>query len=340
MSAYATAKMFSLSLKHTDYLYSSSACAYFSWVCSTFTGQIEMVKLCTQRALLLASKHSENQLIKCKLILSYKVHHWLYPLSELKTNLQQEIDKIDPANKRYLSIDILLQHLRLCSGSPINTIHQHCNELLNTVTLAPSNLATMAIANLRDTTSRLANKKSDVSNEYVNYQNSMSAFGRLFASFYNFEQRLWPYMQHWDSIIESEISGDFIVTEAVFICTLMRIHCLESNIGKARLRLEKNRLEAYINRLKSWAELCPENFSSQYALANTVFHAKFGSEQSAIDKFEAIIGTLNRCSFLHHKILYYHYYAQVLSLNHPTLAALCLDKKHRLHAQWLNKSKN
>ena len=330
----AISRMFDLSLNAGDYFYSSFASAHFAWVCSWFAGNIKMAKLCSSRALHLARQQSESHSRQCQLILYSKVNHWLGPMTQALRELRTGhvySDGTASSNSRQSSL--LVQYLLLCSGEPLSIIRLNCEQLLaqcHTGRELPSSTALRAIINI---CTSLLQPLSRSDQQSLSYDNSSQAFADLYSAFYSFEHSHWPQLLNWDAKIETDIPSHYIVTEAVFICTLMRIYCLPE---QAPDPLQLTQLEGSLTRLQIWAKLCPINFDSQYQIAKAVYYAQVKPLTQAMQQFETALQSVEKQGHLQHKIICYRYYAQLLKGQHLGLSALCSEKQLDLERRWLS----
>ncbi|MEH6443872.1 MAG: AraC family transcriptional regulator ligand-binding domain-containing protein [Oceanospirillaceae bacterium] len=330
-AAGAIANMLAITLTHCDYYYASFAAAQFAWVCSWFAADIKLAEHCRDRALFLAKQHSEQHLKACELVLFTKVNHWLEPLEQSINALQQEDFNTPLTGKNTLERQVLLQQLLLCTGENLSFLADNCEQILAAFPPTSANLHPQPLTSILYTISTIQTAK-DIEQAPI-YFNSSIAFGHVFSALYRFDYSLWPLLQHWDAQIESETSSHYVATEAVFMCILMRIHHLQATQNN---ELAKARIDGDINRLKMWKKQQGDNFSVQYAIAKAVYTAKFLNIEQAIDRFESTYVTIEQQAFLHHKILFYHYYAQLLKSKQPALSALCAEKKSNYLTSWIN----
>ncbi|EPJ46184.1 MAG: hypothetical protein OFPI_34950 [Osedax symbiont Rs2] len=330
----AISRMFELSLTAGDYFYSSFSSAHFAWVCSWFAGNIKMAKLCRDRALHLAKAQGDSHSRQCQLILYSKVYHWLGPMTQALDELHTDRDSNDGiANSNDIQSCLLVQYLLLCSGQPLETIKLNCEQLLarcHTDPELPSNTALRAIINI---CSSLLQPSTGISQPPLTYHNCSVGFADLFSAFYSFKHSDWPQLQSWDAKIETDIPSHYIVTEAVFICTLMRIYCLPK---QSLDPLQLSQLEGYLTRLQIWAKLCPINFDPQYQIAKAVYYAQVKPLTQAITQFETALLSVEKQGHLQHKIICYRYYAQLLKGHYIRLSALCSEKQLDLERRWLS----
>lgn len=324
--------MFSLSLTACDHYYAAFACAHFAWVYSWFAADIRIASACRHRALYLASQHSEPHLQQCKLILATKLNHWLEPLNLTVKALQLEaifFNRLTP--KMALERQVLIQQLLLCQGEPLKVIAHNCQQLLENNTDINDNSNISALRSILKTSHYLLVAPQSHHFEKANYQHSIAAFSQLFTPCYTFDQQHWGTMQSWAAQIETDISSHYVATEAVFICTLMRITSLDN---RSTNDLNKKRVDGDINRLKMWSDLRAQNYSAQYTLLKALYCAKFNPIEQAISYFEAAYLAVEKYGRLQHQILFYHYYAKLIEKHRPALSALCLEKKRQKIDIW------
>ena len=331
-AAGAIARMFSLSLTACDDYYAAFACAHFAWVCSWFAADIQIASACRDRALYLASQHSELHLQQCKLILATKLNHWFEPLNLTVKALQLEATFFNRLTaKMALKRQVLIQQLLLCQGEPLKIIARNCQQLLLNNADINDNSNISVLNSMLETSQSLLLAPQSPHFETVNYQDSIAAFSQLFTACYTFDQQHWEIMQSWDAQIETDISSHYIATEAVFICTLMRIASLDS---LATSDLNKKRVDGDINRRKMWSDLRAQNYSAQYTLLKALYCAKFNPIEQAINYFEAAYLAVEKYGRLQHQILFYHYYAKLIEKHSPALSTLCLEKKQQKIDIW------
>jgi|GEM_PF-1108979 len=329
----AISRMFALSLNADDYLYSSFASAHFSWVCSWFAGNIKMAKMCSARALHLARQQSDSHSLQCQLILYTKVYHWLGPMTQALYQLRtSHADSNSAANSYNMQSSLLVQYLLLCSGEPLATVKLNCEQLLAKSYQGSEQPSSTELRSIISICTSLLQRPTNNSRQALSYCNSNQGFADLYSAFYTFDHGYWPQLQSWDAKIETDIPSHYIVTEAVFICTLMRIYCLPQ---KTPDPLQLSQLEGYLTRLQIWAKLCPINFDPQYQIAKAVYYAQVRPLAQAMAQFEIALQSVEKQGHLQHKILCYRYYAQLLKEHHIGLSALCKEKQRDLERHWL-----
>ena len=329
-AAGAITYMFKLCLKHVDDYYAAFANAHFSWICCWFSGDINTAKNCAQHAITLASRHSLLHQQECEVILQHKFYHWIHPLSATK-NTVDNLQKSQLAN--LTNPNSLPHYLALCSGVTLSQIESLCHKALEVGSSTSLRHPYRHIEHVLTCSQQLMSPTAN--SPQPKYTNSHSAFCQLFSHFYKFDVTHWQQMQHWDARIENEMIGEHLVTEAFFICTLMRLRYLEhTNNNDDELTLERPRFEGQISRLEFWSQLCPENFKAQYQIAYGVYLLIFFGAKKAADHFESIYNEIEINAHPQHKILYYHYYARILRTQSSALQALCEEKKQRLIIQW------
>jgi AraC-like DNA-binding protein len=331
-AAGAIARMFSLCLEHCDNFYAPFACAHFSWLCSWFSADIKAANACAKRSLYLAEQHSESHLQNCKLILATKLNHWLIPLNQSIGELKIEATFYNHlTDKKAFERHALLQQLSLCQGENLKGIQDNCKDFLIKQTVITDSPSMSCINNiLKSVTNILVTDKHKVV-PTPKYNNCVSAFTQLFSACYTFQYDHWNIMHNWDARIESDISSHYIATEAVFICTLMRIHNLTPTTKKP---VKSTHIEGHINRLRMWSKLRPENYAAQYAIIKAIYFAKFNTIEHSMLEFEKIFADVEKYGALPHQILYYHYYAELVKHDHPVLSALCQEKEQHKKRYW------
>jgi AraC-like DNA-binding protein len=336
-AAGAITMMFKLSLISSNAYFSAFAAAHFAWVAHVFANDLTTTKICRHKAIHLSTQHSERHLALCETILLQHVELWLTPVTQLKNSLQHKIHH-DTTNAHYrLDILILAITLNLCSGTALSSIKTQCLTLIDGLSLDIHSQQTINdIINMIDniTLDPVLESQLHFDRKKITNHHSNITFALLFKAFYNFETALWPSMQFLDAKIESEITNSYLLSEAVFMCSIMRIYCLKTQQKLSTYNY--SRAEADKARFKTWSAQCPANFSAQYAILNAISSYLLADEQQSIKQFEIAIKAIKQFGYLHHQILYYHFYARVLSKNQPTLSTLCKDKEKTLRKQWLN----
>jgi len=331
-------KMLKLCIKHSDNYYSAFACAHFSWVCCWYSGNINAARVFANKALDLASQHSVSHLHECELILKQKLYHWLQPIQSLTlVTYPQTNTPINPIDKSLVQSLVIALQLKFCCGKPLREVVSECLSILEQFNPGSHQLARKTIQNIVDACQMLYLPKISQDKHSVAYIDSERAFSKLFCAFYSFDHAKWPAMQNWDLRLESEITSEYIATEAVFICTIMRLHCFKKTTKTQIHASQQARFDAQISRLKLWQTLSPENFSVQHQLALAIYHSIFSNNQTAISQFETAFNSLERFGHTHHKIVYYHYYSLILETKSPVLSLLCSDKKNALQDDWTTK---
>jgi len=327
--------MLKLCQTHPDDYYSAFACAHFAWICCWFSGDIITAKTFSQKSLILASRHSVKHQKSCELILKHKLYHWLKPIKSL---IQEDVfgtkSPVNPTDKSLVQSLVIQQQLKLCCGTPLSIIESENLSILEQLNPGSHQSARKAIQDIFNTCQSIRAPKSTANNRAIKYLSSTHAFSELFSAFYRFEYSKWPSMQYWDKQLESEITSEYLATEAVFICTIMRLQCLEDCTEKKRHSTQESRFDAQITRFKIWQTLSCENFSAQYQITYAIFLSVFSTKQTAIAQFESAFESLERFGHLHHKIVYYHYYSIILATKNPALSLLCKEKKRTLHNKW------
>ncbi|NQZ32336.1 MAG: AraC family transcriptional regulator ligand-binding domain-containing protein [Oceanospirillaceae bacterium] len=339
-AAGAIAYMFKLCLNQVDDYYAAFASAHFSWVCCWFSGDINTAKICAQRAIALATRHSLLHRQVCDMILQHKFYHWIRPLGTTYSADNNLSPPPPPTTNSKASINpySLPHYLDLCSGTSLSHIVKRCqNELDKAPAVSlrhPHKHIKYVLTCSQDLMTGAITQASNP--PQLEYIDSHNAFCQLFSHFYNFDVKQWGNIQHWDARIESEMISEYLVTEAFFICTLMRLHALEQTSSDDKLMLERPRFQSQISRLEFWSQLCPENFKAQFQIAYGAYLLIFFGTQTAARHFESIYSDIENSAHPQHKILYYHYYAKVLRTQSSALYALCEEKKQRLIKQWSN----
>ncbi|MCJ8300302.1 MAG: hypothetical protein MJK13_15395, partial [Pseudomonadales bacterium] len=289
------------------------------------------------RGLHLARQQSDSHSHHCQLILYSKVYHWLSPMTKALQELRTDFaNTINSADSDSVQSSLLLQYLLLCSGEPLATIGLNCEQLLAQFHLDDKQPSSTTLRSIISITDSVLRQQPINGQDTLNYRNSSQGFADLFSAFYTFDHRHWPQLQSWDAKIEMDIPGHYIVTEAVFICTLMRIYCLPRHNPDP---LQLSQLEGYLTRLQIWAKLCASNFDAQYQIAKAVYYAKVKPLTQAMAQFEVALQSVERQGHLQHQILCYRHYAQLLKEQHTGLSALCSEKQLKLQRQWLRLDK-
>jgi len=330
--------MFKLSLASSNAYFSAFAAAHFTWVAHVFANDLSATKMCRQKAIHLSTKHSKQHLILCETILLQHAELWLTPVAQLKNKLAQQTYNQTITTHQNLEINVLAIMLNLCSGEKLPFIKKQCLALIDSPKVDSDTTTRQTITDIIEMIDQIklnpAFNRQHINNQDLTMYNANTTFTILFKAFYNFETSLWPSLQFVDAKIESEITNSYLVSEAVFICSIMRIYCLQTQ--QQLSTFNHSRIEADKMRLKTWQQHCPSNFCAQYAILNAISSSHLANEQQSIKKFEFAIQEIKQFGYLHHEILYYHFYARVLSKQQPTLSSLCKDKENALRKQWLN----
>lgn len=337
-AAGAITMMFKLSLISSNAYFSAFAAAHFAWVAHVFANDLVAAKMCREKAIHLSRQHSKQHLALCETILLQHVELWLTPITQLKDKLLAKTHDKTANLHSNVDIHILAIMLNLCSGATLPSIKTQCLTLAQSLHLDTYSQPRKRISNIIDIVDNItlyrALKNPQAHTKETADQSSSITFALLFTAFYNFETNLWPSLQFLDAKIESEITNSYLVSEAVFICSVMRLYTLQTQQNLKTFNY--SRVEADTVRLKIWSEQCPANFSAQYGILNAISSYQPGDEQRSIDQFEVAVKAVKKFGYLHHQILYYHFYARVLSKRQPTLSSLCKDKEKTLRKQWIS----
>lgn len=335
LAACAISRMIKLSLTTTEYKYSAFAYSHFAWISSWFIGNNEIAKYCSLRAQYLASQHSEPHLQLCKLILYTRVYHWFSPqryiIKKFETN--SAINEINSAKE--INSKTLLQYLLLCTGEKLTTIKSNCEALLTTDNGTHKNSIRHSEADALKRISGLCDAFINVTQEpnkalSKEYRGQLQGFTVLYQAFYQKKYTLWPQLQSWGNLLEQDIPGHFIVIEAVFICTLMQMHCDAQN----NQRLNTRKIETNITRLELWSLQSPENFQPQYEIVKAAY---FGHSQPllvAMKQFEKALTTVEKTGHSQHIMLCYDLYAELIKEELPHLSRSCTEKFKSIQRQW------
>lgn len=324
------AKMIGISHHYNDTFYSSFAYAHFSWVCSWVAADLTLAQRCRDYALTLAQSHSPTHLKSCQLILLTRENHWLEPVPKSIWAIKQGLIDQSLAGNEIVERQRLLLQLLLCTGEVLSNIRQQCEQTLQTIPEKRDERHCQIFYHIIEAIDSINQKTYQ--NQNINYTNVDRAFCQLFSALYRFDYNLWPQIADWDARIEGEIASHYMTTEAVFMCTLMRIYLADVHQIDAR---SKAKIESDINRLHIWQAQQKENFTVQYYLVSAVYSTKFSTPDEAFKHFEKCYEHITQFGFLHHKILFFHFYEQLLTRDHLTLSHLCQEKKAQNLSLWL-----
>ncbi len=306
------------------------AYSHFSWICSWFGGHSEAAFSSTQIAMKHLADVDSKVYLDCIYVLYSRVYHWLTPLNKEIEKLSLLLTQIEQPSIEH---QILLQQMRLCSGASINSILKECQILnqYNDSDIEANGESQPATSTLTLLCQKLINNKKALGTA-ENIQSD--DFYQLFLAFYTQDYAQWEGLKFSAIEIENATPSHFIAIEANFICLLMQIHDLEQTNPSP---LTHRQIEGQLARFEIWAQQCPDNFAPPFALAKAIYASYTQPLQQASALFEQAISLLNQNGHLHHKIIAYRYYANLLKADKPHLSTLCYTHQQALYNQWIAK---
>ncbi len=171
--------------------------------------------------------------------------------------------------------------------------------------------------------------------ESSEYLRPLQAANLIRAALILNHQSIWPELFSWQSRLENDLPGYFMITETLFCLGMMRLILSqqENQTSPRRLRV----IDQTESRFELWSKQSPENFGGQFQLLQAE-KQRLSYYQDSADipvLFEQAIRSFGQQGFQAHQALAYERYGLYLQdRRQPILAELCLQKAKKLYQSW------
>lgn len=274
-----------------------------------------------------------------------QVQHWLEPLPQVLIKLRRLGDLVRRKN------DPLLNHEQKClwyqltsitGERTLNRLKGRCRqdrqdlELTQPSRSVPDRLHTeledagMLLPDLLQGNTQLPSQPA--------YKRPLQAANLIRAALILNRQDIWPELFNWQSQLENDLPGYFMITETLFSLGMMRLILSqqENQTSPRRIRI----IDQTESRFEHWSRQSPENFGGQYYLLRAekkrlIADEAVPDQSECTTAFEQAIRIFTQQGFQPHQALAYERYGAYLhSTGQPMLAELCLQKARKLYQGW------
>ncbi|MCG8550215.1 MAG: AAA family ATPase, partial [Desulfobacterales bacterium] len=230
------------------------------------------------------------------------INHWLAPL-------YSSYDYWHAASKLSLEsgspyagwVFLQLAHVLLASGAPLERVEQQANDSLAYLAAARMDqiaqlLKLIVIQPLRhlkgETWSFDSLDDDNFSTEEIlnDYKEAPFFFGHtvysvIRASLLARDFKPLPLLTHWLAVIEDTVQAQIIQIDACFWATL-HLAMGYDRVGEAEQPEYLAAVERHLERFRTWADLCPENFNHKYLLIQAEFARISQDPLTAMDFYD------------------------------------------------------
>lgn len=271
-----------------------------------------------------------------------QVQHWLEPLSQVMIKLRRIGDLIRRRNDPLLYHEqktLWYQLASLNGDRSLNRLKARCQQDRQDldVTQPAGPVPTRLKSELEDAgvlLPDLLQGKAAIPT-HPEYLRPLQAANLIRAALVLNHQSVWPELFSWQSRLENDLPGYFMITETLFCLGMMRLILSqqENQTSPRRLRV----IDQTESRFELWSKQSPENFGGQFQLLQAE-KQRLSHYQDSADipvLFEQAIRSFGQQGFQAHQALAYERYGLYLQdRRQPILAELCLQKAKKLYQSW------
>lgn len=273
-----------------------------------------------------------------------QVQHWLEPLHQVQSRLRRLGERVRRKSDSFIyhEQNVLWYQLASLNGEySLNRLKVRCQQeqkIRSKQTLTPS-LAQHHDTELVDSGVLLADLlqgKTPIPQQPA-YLRPLQAANQIRAALILNRQTIWPALFNWQSQLENDLPGHFIITETLFSIGMMRLILSqqENQVSQRRLRI----IDQTESRFELWSRQIPENFAGQYHLLlaekNRLIRAPDTRQESCSDHFEKAISLFEQQGFHAHQALCFERYGNYLqSKSQNRVAKLCFQQARKLYQSW------
>ncbi|WP_086478886.1 AraC family transcriptional regulator [Oceanospirillum sanctuarii] len=273
-----------------------------------------------------------------------QVQHWLEPLPQVLIKLRRIGDLVRRRNDPLLNNEqrTLWYQLASINGDrSLNRLKTRCQQDREDLERTQSNATVPARlkTELEDAGILLADllQGKTILPVKPRYTRPLQAANQIRAALILNQQSIWTELFNWQSPLENDLPGFFMITETLFSLGMMRLilSLQENQTSPRRLRL----IDQTESRFELWSRQAPENFAGQYHLLRAEKQRLVGNENAqetdCAALFEQAIRIFAQQGFQSHQALAYERYSIYLqSREQNILAELCLQKARKLYQSW------